>query len=259
MVSIHNTTNSPATGMSHAQQSVGRSMERLASGSRLNSARDNAAGMAISQLFLADVATAQQSSRNIADGISMVQTADGAAGAIGDNLIRMNQLAAQASNGTLSDQQKTLIQQEFDDLSAENVRISEATTFNGISLLESGHTVDIALGDGGTLGIETGVTASVSGDLVEDAASAQSNVETAINQLSALRAGLGTAINRLERAGDVTATKTESLMAAVARISDTDIAQETATMTANLVLIQMTIALSAQANNSAQHSLQLLN
>ena len=189
----------------------------------------------------------------------MVQTADGAAGAIGDNLIRMNQLAAQASNGTLSDQQKTLIQQEFDDLSAENVRISEATTFNGISLLESGHTVDIALGDGGTLGIETGVTASVSGDLVEDAASAQSNVETAINQLSALRAGLGTAINRLERAGDVTATKTESLMAAVARISDTDIAQETATMTANLVLIQMTIALSAQANNSAQHSLQLLN
>ena len=235
------------------------STTRLSSGQRINSSRDDPAGLAMRVMFLADLAPTRQASRNAMDGVSMAQTADSAAGVIGENLVRMRQLVSQARTGTLSDQQKGIVQQEFDELAAENTRISDATSFNGIKLFEEGQAIDIALGGGDAISLKTGRISAVSGDLVSNAAAAQAQVDAAIDQVSGLRAGYGTTANRLESAYEVLAVEVESIVAAYSRISDADMAKEAAILNSNRVLAQAALASNIQANANAKLTLKLLN
>lgn len=223
-------------------------VKRLSSGLRINSAIDDAAGLAIRELIRADIATARQGSANVRDGISMVQTADGAASAISDTLVRMKQLAVQAGNGTYSAQQKGIMQQEFSELAAEITRITENTSFNGINLFADGQTVDIALGDGETISIDTQNISLGSTDLTVDPAAAQATVNTAISQVSSHRGRLGAKMNRLGSAATVIDTKAENLLAAESRVSDMDVAREVTTLASNQVLVRAATAAQAHAN-----------
>lgn len=249
MMSVNNSlSSSSANNVNSAYKALSSSIE-LASGSRINSASDDAAGLAVREMLRADIATARQSSRNIGDGVSMLQTAEGASSVVSGNLTRMKQLAAQASTSTYSSDQKRIMQQEFDQLSAENDRIVSDTQFNGVSVFQNGQTVDIAIGDGGTISINTQALSSTSGDLVNDAQSALAAVETAINEAAGYRGDLGSTMNRLESAGEVIDVQAENILAAESRISDADMASEVASMVSSQV--QTEVAIASQAHASA--------
>ncbi len=135
--------------------SLAKSVERLASGLRINSAKDDAAGMAVRELIRADVAVLQQGSRNASDGISMLQTMEGAMGVIDDNLIRMKELAEQAATGSYSDDQRGIMNSEFAEMAAEIDRIAGATAFNGITMLDSSTgSVEIHVGTTETISVD---------------------------------------------------------------------------------------------------------
>lgn len=249
---------SGANEASKAHETMSKFLRNIASGLRINSARDDASGLAVRELLRADIATARQSSRNVQDGISMLQTAEGSAGQVSKNLIRMKQLATQASNGTYSDQQKNIMQREFQQLSEEVVRIAGSTTFNGIQLHQAGQTIDIAVGDGETISIDTESMAVGSADLVNDAAGAAVTVNTAINQVSRYRGGLGASMSRLASTASVLDIKAENLLAAESRISDADMALSVASMTTAKIRLNAALASQAQAKTISQAITMLL-
>jgi len=224
------------------------SLKRLSSGLRINSAGDDAAGLAVCELIRADIATARQGSSNVRDGISLVQTADGSANSISFSLIKMKQLATQASNGTYSAQQKSIIQQQFNEFADEINRISGFTTFNGINLYAQGRTIDIALGNGDTISIETQSISIDSVDLITDPQAALEAVDKAIKQLSSYRGSLGAKAQRLKSAETVIDSKAENLLAAQARISNADVAAEVASLSSGQVLVKSAIAAQAHSN-----------
>lgn len=228
------------------------SSSRLTSGLRINSAKDDPSGLAVRELLRADIATTRQGSRNLSDGISMLQTADKTAGAVSDILIRMKELSVQAQNTTYSPQQRNIMQQEFSDLSDQVAQIAASSDFNGITLHQDGQTIQIAVGDGETIQIDTQSISVASGNLTTDPAAASAAVDTAITQLSQYRGSLGATTNRMETASDVLAIKQESIMAAESRISDADFAKEVTKKTANQVLTQAAAAMQAQAQTTAQ-------
>lgn len=233
-------------------------MARLASGHRINSASDDAAGLAVRELMRADVATGRQASRNISDGVSMAQTAEGAAGSISDKLSRMKQLATQASNGTYSDAQKRIMQQEFSQLRDEIGRVAQTTEFNGNKLISSDGQVDIS---GDMLGVTTKDMCMCSLtvlDISSDASAALSAVNSAIEEVSAYRGELGSQMKRLSTAGEVVDIEVENTLAAESRISDTDVAKERASMASNMVVSQSAIAMQAHSASISRMSLGLL-
>jgi flagellin len=242
----NNIYTSISDSVSNAWNAIHSSTQSLSSGKRINSAADDAAGLAISETLRADTASARQGSRNAGAAISMMQTADGAAQKIGDNLIRMKELATQASGGTLSDSQKAIVQKEFDQLAAENNRIAETTTFNGKKLFTEGETT-VSL-DGDTINIQTQAIPQATADLVNNASDAADTVDQAINQLNALRGSFGSMINQIESAGQTLDNKAENIMAAQSRITDVDMASKVATLTAAGVQAQVAIAVMAHAN-----------
>ena len=246
--SINTLSSQAASSVGSAASTLISSVKNLASGSRINSASDDAAGLAVRQMLRGDVATANQAFRNINDGVSMLQTADGAAATINDNLVRMKALATQASGGIYSADQKAIMQHEFDQLAAENTRIVSDTKFNGVSLFQTGQTIDIATGDGGTISVDTQSLSIASADLVSNPVAAQTSVSDAIVSTTTYRANLGSSVNRLEAAADVISVRAENTLAAESRISDADIAHEVATMTSNRVQTQAAIAAQAHAN-----------
>lgn len=224
------------------------SIQRLSSGLRVRAASDDAAGLAVREMLRADIATARQGSRNISDAVSMLQTADGAAQAVSDNLIRMKELAAQATNATLTPEQRALIHDEFEQLIAEISRIVQTTDYNGVKLFEDGQTIAVSLGNGDTVNIQTEVIAEVTADLVNGAPEAMEAVDAAINQLAALRGGFGASMSQLESAGQVLDQQTENILAAESRISDVDVAQEVVNLAAAEVQAKVAVASQAQAN-----------
>lgn len=250
MLSIKNNLMAAKTASNAAAvyQGLSTSLKRLSSGLRINSAIDDAAGLAIRELLRADIATARQGSNNVRDGISMVQTADGAAGSISDSLIRMKQLATQAATSTYSAQQKGIMQQEFDELAAEITRITETTSFNGINLYANGQTIDIALGDGETISIDTQDISVDAADLTTNPQAALTAVDNAIKQVSSYRGSLGSKVNRLESAAAVIDIKAENLLAAQSRVSDVDVAREAASLTSRQVLVEAATAAQAHSN-----------
>jgi flagellin len=207
---------------------------KLSSGTRISNAADYSASFAIGGLLRADIAGQKQSSRNVNDAISMVQTADAAAGSISDNLAQMKQLAVQAGSGTYSAKQKQILQNQFNELATQVSQISNTATFNGITL--NGGNIDVSIGAGQTISIATQQISVPALSLTTNPSAAEIAVDSAIAQVSSYRGNLGAIANRLDSVYSVLQSTTENLTAARSRIVDIDVAGEIASMTANIVV-----------------------
>jgi len=255
-----------ARHLGRSYDALAKSVERLSSGLRINSAKDDAAGLAVRELMRADIAVLQQGSRNARDGISMLQTMEGAVAAMDDALVRMKQLAEQAATGSYSTGQRTIMDSEFDEMAAEIERIATATKFNDIKMLDNSATIAIVFGTATDKIDVVGSNLTKSGlginaASIGTAASAQAALQTldsAINTKDTARAAFGYKMNRLESTVAVLDIQAENLMTAESRISDVDVATEMAAMTRNQVLAQAGIAMLAQANAMPQMALTLL-
>jgi len=248
---------------------LAQSVERLSSGLRINSAKDDAAGLAVRELMRADIAVIQQGSRNAQDGISMLQTMEGAMATIDAALVRMQQLAEQAAAGSYSPAQRSIMESEFREMREEIDRIAGATKFNGIKMLDNSATVAIHFGKLSTDNIEIqgsnmtsasdalGITALTIAN-VTSAKAALTTLDLAISTKDTARAKFGYKMNRLEGTISVLNIQSESLMAAESRVSDVDVATEMAEMTRNQVLAQAGISMLAQANTMPTMALTLL-
>jgi flagellin len=248
---------------------LAQSVERLSSGLRINSAKDDAAGLAVRELMRADIAVIQQGARNAQDGISMLQTMEGAMATIDDALVRMQQLAEQAATGSYSTAQRTIMENEFKEMREEIDRVAGATKFNGIKMLDNSASVSIHFGKlttdnisivGSKMTSASGALA-ITGLTIKNVASAKAALTTldlAISTKDTARAKFGYKMNRLEGTISVLNIQTENLMAAESRVSDVDVATEMAEMTRNQVLAQAGISMLAQANAMPQMALTLL-
>ncbi len=244
---------------------------RLSTGLRIATASDDAAGLAISERFRAQVRSTGQALRNAQDGISFTQTGEGALNEVSSLLIRLRELSIQASNGTASASDRTTLDQEFGELVAEIDRIAKATTFNGVRLLDgTGSTMTFQVGTGNSNGIDTiqlttsDTLASSLGLATLDIGASGSptfaidRIDAAINEVSRVRAQFGAAQNRLTTTIANLQIQSENLTAAESRIRDVDIAVETSELTRNSILQQAAISVLAQANTQPQAALQLL-
>ena len=244
---------------------------RLSTGLRISTAADDAAGLAISERLRAQVASLDQAKRNANDGISLVQTAEGALNEVSSILVRLRELAVQSANGSVSNQDKDTLDQEFQSLTDEVNRIGRSTEFSGIKLLDgSTSSVTFQVGNGTTAGIDTisvSLSASLSTSLGLNSldigsggstSTAITNIDAAINTVSSLRGSLGAVQNRLGSTINNLAVQVENLSAAESRIRDVDVAEETANLTRNQILQQASIAVLSQANAQPQAALSLL-
>jgi flagellin len=256
-----------ARHLSQSYDALAQSVERLSSGLRINTAKDDAAGLAVRELMRADIAVLQQGARNAQDGISLLQTAEGGMQNIDNLLVRMKQLAEQASTGTYSSGQRSIMDSEFEELAAEITRIAGSAQFNGTSLLNSATgSIEVNFGatsDQITVDMKdmTASGLSISTLNINTAASAQatlSSLDTAISTATTARADFGAKMNRLTTTVEVLGIQAENLQTAESRISDVDVATEMAAMTRNQVLAQAGISMLAQANAMPQIALKLL-
>ncbi len=257
---------SAARHLGKSYSALAQSVERLSSGLRINSAKDDAAGLAVRELMRADIAVLKQGTRNANDAISMLQTMEGALASIDGILIRMKELAEQAATGSYSDQQRRIMQNEFEQMIQEIDRIAQSTEFNSINLLNNASAqAVIHFGSEKTIDIQSvdarasalGVS-NLSISTASKAQSALSAVTDAIELKDSARAMFGYMMNRLESTSEVLSIQTENLMASESRISDVDVATEMAALTRNQVLAQAGISMLAQANTMPQMALTLL-
>jgi len=262
-------------------QKLSISFNRLSSGYRINSGKDDSAGLAIAETLRADSRIAQQAIRNTNDGISTIAIADGALGEVANILSRLAELASQAANGTLSTQQRSVVSNEFTALGSEIQRISEVTEFNGIKLLSGSSTVTIQVGAGTKTGAQIGYTNQTatllaiglgnaggalvysingtSSDLAATAARlALDAVYSAIYSVGASRGILGGVESRLSTAIMNLGVARENTLAAESRIRDVDVAEEAANLTRLNILQQAGTAVLAQGNQLPALALQLL-
>ena len=255
-----------ARHLGQSYDALAKSVERLSSGLRINSAKDDAAGMAVRELMRADIAVLHQGVRNAQDGISMLQTMEGAMQTIDDALVRMKQLAEQAATGSYSSAQRAIMDSEFDEMANEINRIATSTDFNGIKMLDNSATVSIHFG-GATDKIDvvgskmTKVGLGINSLNIDSAASAKAalvTLDSAISTKDSARAKFGYKMNRLESTVEVLNIQSENLMGSESRISDVDVSTEMARMTRNQVLAQAGISMLTQANSMPQMALQLL-
>ena len=254
--------------LSVTQGQMSKSLEKLSSGFRINRAADDAAGLAISEGLRSQVGGLKVAVRNAQDGISVVQTAEGALTETHSILQRMRDLAVQASNdGAVSDADKGKADLEYQELGKELDDIASKTTFNGTKLLDgnfdkafqvgakAGETLQLKIGDMSAATITGGV-----GDLTSaaNAQTALGNLDTAIGAVSTQRATLGATQNRLEHKISNLNVAVENLSASESRIRDTDMASEMMSFTRSQILSQAGTAMLAQANQAPQGVLQLL-
>ena len=268
------------------------STERLSSGLRINSAADDAAGLAIRELMRTDIAALQQGVRNANDAISLIQTADGALGIIDEKLTRMKELAEQAATGTYDSTQRLMIESEYQAMASEITRIATATDFNGIHLLDGNLSSDTHDGSGmsstgklkvhfGTandsaedyyyikIGTSTASALGVGNQAVgtegltvstQDAAQkALVAISNAVVSKDKIRASLGALQNRLENTISNLSTQTENLQAAESRISDVDVATEMTQFVRNQILTQSAVAMLSQANSMPRMAMTLIS
>jgi flagellin len=257
-----------------ATEGLNRNYERLATGRRIARAADDAAGLAISARFNAQVRSLNQAVRNSNDGISLVQTAEGALSEIESALTRMRELAIQSSNGTLSDPDRSNLQAEFQQLNESIDQVARSTNFNGINLLDgtSGtltfqvgagtvanvDTLNVTLTDvqGGALSLTSLSVGATSGG--GDPSAAINAIDVALDAVTSFRGDLGAVQNRLEATVSALQVRSENLAAANSRIVDVDVAAETALQTRNTILQQAAISILAQANSQPLSALNLL-
>jgi flagellin len=240
---------------------IAKSMERLSSGYRINRAADDAAGLAISERMRSQINGLNQANRNIQDGVSLVQTAEGNLDEVHSMLQRVRELAVQYKNGTLSSDDQAAIQTEVNQLASEIERIGGSATFNGITLLATSGSVTFQVGvnDGDSITVSTISLGSTLGDFTSlSNSTAISAIDAAISAVSTARSGFGAVQNRLDHAGASTQVYMENLTAAESRVRDVDMASEMVTLTKNQILQQAGTSMLAQANQASQGVLSLI-
>ncbi|MFW5836533.1 MAG: flagellin [Desulfovibrionaceae bacterium] len=281
-----------ARNLSQSYSSLSTATRRLSSGLRIGTAADDAAGLAARELMRADIASLNQGIRNANDAISMIQTADGALQVIDEKLIRMKELATQASTGTYTSDQRLIIDSEYQAMASEITRIANATDFNGIYLLNGNLSTNTHNGDGlsstgkmkvhfGTgndsaedyyyvsigastasaLGLGLGAASTAAGRSISTQALAQSALEAvqeAIISKDKIRANLGAMQNRLENTITNLEIQAENLQAAESRISDVDVATEMTQFVRQQILTQAAVAMLSQANSLPRMAMQLI-
>lgn len=271
--------------LQEAYGNLGTSTRRLSSGLRVGTAADDAAGLAIRELMRADVKSLNQGMRNANDAISMIQTADGALQVIDEKLIRMKELATQASTGTYNSDQRLIIDSEFQAMASEITRIASATDFNGIHLLNGNLSGSTSAHDGsglhstGPLKVHFGTgndssedyyyisigTSTASALGVQTSISTQALAQQALDKLQQaiiskdkIRANLGAMQNRLENTITNLSIQAENVQAAESRISDVDVATEMTEFVRNQILTQSAVAMLSQANSLPKMAMQLI-
>jgi len=236
------------------QTALAKNMEKLSSGLRINRAADDAAGLAVSEKMRGQIRGLQMAQRNVQDGISYVQTAEGAMNEVSAMLVRMKELLVQKENGTYSSTDKANINEELDQLGDQIDKIMNETTFNGINI-QSGATIQATDKTGGTIQIQ-GISAATFSSL--GSANTLDDIEAAIEAVATERAKLGAVQNRLEYTSNNLGTTIENLSASESRIRDTDMASEMVELAKNQILLQSSQAMLAQANAAPQGVLTLL-
>ena len=280
-----------ANTLNNHYQKLSTSTQRLSSGLRVNSAADDAAGLAVREMMRSDVTTLNQGVRNANDAISMIQTADGALGVIDEKLIRMKELAEQASTGTYNSIQRMIIDSEYQAMASEITRIANSTDFNGLKLLdgslsgthdgtklESKGAMKIHFGVGNdsaedyyyvkigsvtasSLGVGNQSINSRSGYSISTQSAAQhalGAIDNAIISKDKIRAHLGALQNRLENTISNLQTQSLNVQAAESRISDVDVATEMTQFVKNQILTQSAVAMLSQANSMPRMAMQLI-
>ena len=278
--------------LTNSYGNLAKSISKLSSGLRVNSAADDAAGLAIRELMRSDIASLNQGVRNANDAISLIQTADGALGVIDEKLIRMKELAEQAATGTYNSDQRLMIESEYQAMASEITRIANSTDFNGVHLLNGNLSSDTHDGSGlvstGKMKVHFGTandsaedyyyiqvgnsTASALG--VGNSAAATSSAYTVSTQEAAqkalvglndaiiskdkIRANLGAMQNRLENTISNLQIQAENLQSAESRISDVDVATEMTEFVRNQILSQAATAMLSQANSLPRMAMQLI-
>ena len=256
--------------LAEATRRFQKSMERLSSGLRINRAGDDPAGLAISERLKAQIRTLDVANRNAADGISLVQVAEGALDSVSDLLIRMKELSIQSRNGTMSDDQRTYLDAEFQSLMEEVTRIGNATEFNGNSLLDGSLgslAIQIGLSASDYVNIDLGIDSTAGGlgidgaDILSEggAGGAADLLDAAMDRIAGHRARLGATQNRFESIIRMNANLGENLSAANSRIRDVDVAKEMAEYTMAQILQQAGVAVLIQANTQPSLMLRLLD
>ena len=249
--------------LSSSQNSLATSMQRLSSGLRVNSAKDDAAGLAIADRMNAQVRGMMVASRNANDGISMAQTAEGALSTVTDALQRMRELGIQAQNGTAGTSDRANMDTEYQQLSQEITRIAAQTKFNGTAIIGGGagaNVFQVGANNGDTLTITTTTVTTVAGNLTSaaNASTAVAALDVAIDSITTQRASYGAAMNRFGMAISNLAISTENQTAARGRIMDADFAVETANLSRAQILQQAGNAMVAQANQLPNQVMTLL-
>ena len=257
--------------LSRTNKGLANSLARISSGFRVNKAADDAAGLGVATTLETQIGSTRTAMRNINDGISIIQTAEGASNEVTDILQRMRELAVQSSSGTLGNTERSFIQDEFVQLRSEVSRIAQVTEFNGITLnnnTTSNINVQVGINSDGnsqiqiTLGALTTNALGISGILLDTAAnalSALSVLDTAIGTVNSNRSVYGAAQNRLESALNNAGVQVEALSSANSQIIDTDFATETANLTKLQIMQQAGVAALAQAKGINQSVISLLS
>ncbi len=255
-------------------RNLNTSIERLSSGLKVNSAADDAAGMAVTVNLRAQIRGFQQAVENANDGIAILQTAEGSYNSISDLLIRMRELAVQSANDSLTNKERAYLNTEFEDLTTELTRISDVAEYNGVALLDG------TAGDGaGNMVFQVGTRNTVNDQIkvnlkdqdatqlgvdtlaIDNLTNSQASItgiDTALDTLATDRATLGSKINELTASVDNLALTVENLSAANSQIRDADISKESAQFSKNQVLMQSGVAMLSQANSVPQMALKLL-
>jgi flagellin len=260
--------------LNSSQNDLNTSMRRLSSGLRINSAKDDAAGLAISDRMTSQIRGLNQAVRNANDGISMAQTAEGALQETTNLLQRMREIAVQSANDTNTSDDRASLEAEFDQLIAEIDRISTDTAFNNKTLLDgtfdtsanaavfhvganSGQTISLTIGDMSASGLGVN-TAAATVATQTDADAAIATIDTAISSVDVERGDLGAVQSRLDSTIANLSNVSENIAASRSRIMDADIAMETSAMTKANILQQAGVSVLAQANQQPQLALSLL-
>jgi flagellin len=254
--------------LAQAQDALATSFNRLSSGFRINSAADDAAGLAISDSMSAQIRSYTVAERNAGDGISMAQTADGALGELTNILSRMRELAVESANGSLQDTDRANLQTEFAQLTQEITRIQKTTSFNGKALLSAtaaSYSFQVGINNGtfDRLTVTFGGVAlsTLLGGTVATALSARQVIDYAdagLRLIGTVRAKFGATMNRLAITTSNIQTARLNTSAANSRIRDVDVAEETSKLAKEQVLQQAGTAILAQANQLPQIALSLL-
>ena len=265
MIINNNVSSLTATNaMKRAESSLNSSIEKLSSGLRINRAADDAAGLAVSEKMRSQIKGLEVAKRNIQDGVSLAQTAEGAMDEIHNMLQRIRELAVQSANGIYTAEDKENIQAEADELRTQIENIAQNSNFNGVNLLNAGNDIDIQVGvneaDKITITAVDVTTATLGIDGLTDisAAGTLEALDDAIDAVSKERATLGAIQNRLEHTLANVTNSHENLTASESRVRDVDMAAEMSNYSAKNVLLQAGISVAAQANQKTSMVTKLL-